>query len=67
MAVVFEAQGKLGEVLAQFKKEFLSNLQESDMNSEVYLQVRTLGDEEGASEEHSAWLKKQIIDAVEES
>lgn len=67
MAVVFEAQGKLADVLARFKKEFLSQLTDADLTRTVSLQIRTLSEDEQPSGDEETWLKEQIIHVVEES
>lgn len=72
MEVLFEADGRLVDVLARFKKEFLTELQEKDLQKVVILRILKKGNGDGddpmlVESEADGWLKEQLLHVVEES
>ena len=62
MEVHFESSGKLKEILQIFKTQYLTQLTEEDLQSEVVLSIRERSDEPA---EHSSQLKEKLIEVIE--
>lgn len=65
MEVLFEADGKLADVLVRFKAEYLAGLHENDLQKSVLLRVSKKEGEDGTSE-GEGWLKEKLLQVVEE-
>ena len=66
MGVAYRTSGKLCELLLKFKNEFLTQLTEDDLNQSVVLSVNVVEEEEPSPiEEESEWLRKKLVEVIE--
>jgi hypothetical protein len=66
MAVRYEAKGKLGEILSQFKIQYLAGLQPKDLDMEVILRVEeALDTTEPREREDSVSLKERLLEVIQ--
>lgn len=70
----FESRGSLSQVLEDFRKRYLPGLSSDDLARRVILRVlldnEAVGEDdahEEAGSEEADWLRKQILDVVQES
>ena len=63
MALTFRATGKLGELLQQFKAQFLSQLTPEDLEKQVILSIREESEE--APERDAEWLKERLVEVID--
>ncbi len=66
MAVRYEAKGKLGEILSQFKIQYLAGLQPKDLDVEVIIRVEeALDTTERREREDSVSLKERLLEVIQ--
>ena len=67
MGILFSAKGPQKEVLQQFKSQYLTHLQNQDLQKEIILEIK---DQEASSEIPSSkgdqWWHQQLLRVVEE-